>query len=190
MKKKTGINLLTGAYTLMILAMFLLPAINVPDHYIFRNTLSDLGAQHSAGAWIMNSIFAALAISSVISGWGCTKGFIFQRIILSLFGISLILSALFNQAPVNPGIQYDISEAGLHLYFACTTRLTFILLAFSTLLMLEKRSDRILAFVTGVTVMLLAILASEADHTAGIWDRLMFITTFGWMIYTYKTMDY
>jgi len=190
MKKRRKIILLTGAYILMLLAMFILPLLMVPDHSMIRNTLSDLGAQYSAGAWIMNSIFVALAFSSVLSGWECFEGFVFHRIILILFGVSLILSAFYNHAPVNPEIHYNIREDGWHLYFACTTWITFILLAFSTSLMLEKQTDRLLALITGISAVLLSLLASEADRTAGIWQRLLFIISFGWMIYTYKTMDY
>ena len=182
--------LLEGAYILLLLAMFILPLITAPEISIARNTLSELGAQFSPWSWIMNSIFAALALSAVISGWGYYEGFVFLRIILVLFGISLVLSAIFNQAPVNPEIRYNIREDGLHLYFACTTWITFIILTFSTALILEKQADRLLAVITGISAVLLSILASEADRTAGVWQRLLFITSFGWMIYTFKKIDY
>ena len=190
MNKKAKIILLEGAYFLMLLAMFILPLITAPEISIVRNTLSELGAQFSPCSWIMNSIFAALAISAVVSGWGCYEGFVFLRITLVLFGISLALSAIFNQAPVNPEIRYNIREDGWHLYFACTTWITFIILTFSTALILEKQSDRLLAVITGISAVLLSILTSEADRTAGVWQRLLFIISFGWMIYTYKTIDY
>jgi len=182
--------LLEGAYILLLLAMFILPLFKAPEISITRNTLSELGAQFSPYSWIMNAIFAALALSAVISGWGCYEGFVFLRIILVLFGISLVLSAIFNQAPVNPEIRYNIREDGLHLYFACTTWITFIILTFSTALILEKQADRLLAVITGISAVLLSLLTTEADHTAGVWQRLLFVISFGWMIYTYKTIDY
>ena len=43
MKKKSIIILLAVAFTLMLLAIFILPLFMVPDHSIIRNTLSDLG---------------------------------------------------------------------------------------------------------------------------------------------------
>ncbi len=190
MKKETKIILLEGSYFLLLLAMFILPLFTAPEISITGNTLSELGAQSSPYSWIMNSIFAALALSAVISGWGCYEGFVFLRIILVLFGISLVLSAIFNQAPVNPEIRYNIREDGWHLYFACTTWITFIILTFSTALILEKQADRLLAVITGISAVLLSLLASEADRTAGVWQRLLFIISFGWMIYTYKTIDY
>ena len=190
MKKKAKINLLAIACILMLLAMFILPQFMGPDHSIIRNTLSDLGAQNSAGAWIINSILVALAFSSVISGWGFYKGFVFNRVILVLFGVSIFLSALFNHAPVNPEIPYNIIEDGWHKYFACITWIFFAILAFSTALMHKKQTDRSLAFMAGISAVSLSLLSSEAAQTAGIWQRLLFIISFGWLIYTLKTTDY
>lgn len=188
-QKKAGIIFLEGVYILMLLAMFILPLFIVPDQSIIRNTLSELGAQISPYSWIMNSIFTALALSSVISGWRCFEGFVFQRIILVLFGISLTLAAIFNHAPADPDIQYNISEDGWHTYFACTTWLTFIILAFSNALILENPSDRLLSAAAGISVIFLLLLIFEEDTVAGIWERLLFMISFGWMIYTFKTRN-
>jgi hypothetical membrane protein len=189
MKKKTGIVLLTGACILMLSAMFILPFFRVPDHSIIRNTLSELGAQFSPYAWIMNSIFAALAVSSVISGWVCYEGFVFQRIILLLFGISLILASIFNHAPVSPATQNNIVEDAWHSYLITTTWLTFIILTFSTAVMQDKPAGRQWSVIAGIASMLLLLLFSEADQTAGLWQRLQFILSSGWMLYTFKTKD-
>ncbi len=173
----------------MLLAMFILPLFLGPDHSIIRNTISELGAQNSAGAWIINSILVALALSSVISVWGCFKGSVFIRVIIILFAVSIVLSALFNHAPVNPEIPYNISEDGWHKYFSCITWIAFVILAFSTALTLKKQAARSLALFAGISAVLLSLLSSEAEQTAGIWQRLLFIISFGWLIYTLKTTD-
>jgi hypothetical protein len=188
-RMKAGLILFTGVYLLMLLAMFMLPFFIISDYSIIRNTLSELGVQSSPASWIMNSIFAALAFSSVISGWRCFEGFVFHRIMLILFGISLTLAAFFSQAQVSYNIHYNMSEDGWHSFFACTTWMAFIILAFSTALIQEKEADRNLAIGTGLSAIFLSLLTSEADKTAGIWQRLLFIISFGWMIYTFRTMD-
>ena len=189
MKKKVKIVLLASACFMMLPAMFILPFFEGPDNSIIRNTLSDLGAQNTTGAWIINSIFVVLAISSVISVWGCFRGFAFQRVILVLFGISIVLSAFFNHAPANSAVPYNISEDGWHQYFACITWIIFAMLAFSTALIFKKQTDRSLALFAGISVLLLIFLSSESGQTAGIWQRLQFIISFGWLIYTLKTID-
>jgi hypothetical membrane protein len=188
-KESRGIMPLSAAYLLMLLAMFILPLFSVPEYSIIRNTLSELGAQSAPGAWIMNIVFTALALGSVIAGWRFFDGFVFHRIILILFGVSLALMAFFNHAPVNPEVQYNLREDGWHAYFAGTAVLSFIILSIATSFILEKQQDRQLARAAGTSAMVLMVLMAEADRLAGVWQRLILIISFGWMIYCFKASE-
>ncbi|MBG0859656.1 MAG: DUF998 domain-containing protein [Bacteroidales bacterium] len=181
-RKNPAKILLTGTYILMLSSMFILPFFSKPKLSVINNTLSELGAQSSPVSWIMNSTFALLAMSSVISGWGCFKGFIFHRTILMFFGISLLLSAIFNSISQVSHISYNIGENGWHTYFSCLSWINFIILTFSTALILKEEPDRFLAGAAGISSILLLLIVSEAVNTAGIWQRLQFIISFGWMI--------
>lgn len=185
-KKIKGIMILETACLLLIMTMFILPLFSLPEYSIIRNTMSELGAQASPRAWIMNFTFVFLALGSVIAGWSFFEGFILHRIILVLFGSSFALTAFINHAPVNPGVQYNISEAGWNAYFTCTAGLSFIILSIATSFILEKQSDRQLAICTGISVIILSVLMAEADRSAGVWQRLMYLILFGWMICTFK----
>ena len=109
----------------MLLTMFILPLFSVTGYSLIRNTLSDLGAQSAPNAWIMNSVFVSLAAGSVIAGWEYFEGFMLQRIILVLLGISLTLMAFFNHAPVIPDVKFNIGEDGWHAYFAVYSNILF-----------------------------------------------------------------
>ena len=189
MKKNGKIALLIAGYVLGLLAMVILPVITSHGYSIIRNTLSELGAQSAPEGWIMNLIFVCLAFGSVIAGWNYFEGFLLHRIVLVLFGISLTLMAFFNHAPLNPGIRYNLTEASLHEYFSGTMGLSFVILSISTSLILERQSKRLLAIAVGISIILLSVMMSEAEMYAGIWQRLMFIISFGWMIYTYSTSE-
>jgi len=189
MKKNKEILILEAAYCLLLLVMFILPVYSTSEYSIIRNTLSQLGAQNTPNAWIMNFTFMSLGIGSIITGWRYFEGFAFQRLFLILFGISLTLTAFFNHAPVNNLIQYKIQEDGWHSYFIFTAVLTFVILTFSTAFILEKQSDRLLTAAAGVSVIFLSILISEVPNAAGVWQRLLFIISFGWMIYSFKSRD-
>ncbi len=186
MKKITGIMILETGCALLIPAMFILPLFSVPEYSITRNTLGELGAQSAPGAWIMNSVFILLGLGSVIAGWSFFDGFVLHRIILVLFGISLTLTAFFNHAPVDPDIQYNIREAGWNAYFTCTAGLSFIILSIGTSFIQERQSDRQLAICAGISAIILSILMSEADKSAGVWQRFLYLISFGWMICTFK----
>jgi hypothetical membrane protein len=189
MKRNKEILILVAAYGMLLLVMFLLPCYSTPEYSIISNTLSQLGAQNTQNAWIMNFTFVSLGIGSIIAGWKYFEGFAFQRLFLILFGISLILAAFFNHAPVNTLIQYKISEDGWHSYFIFTSGLTFILLTVSSAFILEKQEDKLLAIITGISVLFLSVLMSKANQTAGVWQRLSFIISFGWMIYSFRTRE-
>lgn len=189
MEKNWGIITLVTVYILVILGMFILPLFSAPEYCIIVNTLSELGAQFAPNAWIMNLIFVSLALGSVIAGWRYFEGLIPHRVFLVLFGISLMLMAFFNHAPVNPDIQYNLKEDGWHAYFACTAELSFIILSIATSFILEKHQERLMAIAAGISAIFLSVLISEANRSAGVWQRLQFIISFGWMIYTFKARD-
>ena len=190
MKRNKEILTLVAAYVLLLLVMFVLPYFSAPEYSIIRNTLSQLGAQNTQNAWIMNFTFVSLGIGSVIAGWRYFEGFAFQRLFLILFGISLTLAAFFNHAPVNPLIQYEISEDGWHSYFIFTAGLTFVILTVSSTFIIENHTDRLLAAGAGLSVILLSALMTEVAQAAGVWQRLSFIISFGWLIYCFKTREF
>ena len=189
MKRDKVILILVASYILLVPVMFILPVYSTPEYSIISNTLSQLGAQNTPNAWIMNFTFVSLGISSIIAGWRYYEGFAFQRLFLILFGISLTLAAFLNHAPVNTLAQYNISEDGWHSYFIFNAVLTFVILTVSSTFILEKQTDRLMTTAAGVSVIFLSILTSEVAHAAGVWQRLFFIISFGWMIYSFKSRD-
>lgn len=186
---KTGIFFLTGTCSLMLIALFILPVWMAPGYSIVRNTISELGAQSLPYSWIINSLLAALAIGTVTAGWRCYEGYVFQRIYLSIFSSSLLLAALFDIIPVGGYLLYINPEEGWHSYIMQTAWLSFIILTFSTALIAEKPGNRKWSVISGLSAISLLLLVNEADQVAGIWQRLQFILTYSWMIFTFKSMD-
>ncbi len=190
MKTKRRIPAPTAAYLIMLLAIFILPFFSVPEYSIIRNTICELGAQFSPYAWIMNFTFVLLATVIVIAGWNYYESFTLHRILLVILGISLVLTGYFNHAPVNPDTEYNITEAGLHSYFACTTVISFIILSIATGFIMDRQYERILAIAAGLSAIVLSVLTSESDRLAGIWGRLLFMISSAWMIYNLRSREY
>jgi len=158
----------------------------MPGYSIIRNTLNELGAQLTPNAWIMNFTLIFLGLGSVIAGWIYFKGFVLQKIILVLFGVSLTLTAFFNHAPIDPDIHYNINENYWHAYFTCATGISFIIFSLTALFIQNKQPDRLFTILTIISVIFLSALTSKVDSLAGIWQRLLFIIAFGWMIYIFN----
>jgi hypothetical membrane protein len=186
MNRNKEILILVAAYCLLLMVMFILPNFSTPEYSIASNTLSQLGAQNTPNAWIMNLTFVSLGIGSIIAGWRYFEGFAFQRLFLILFGTSLTLAAFFNHAPINILIQYNIQEDGWHSYFIFTNGLTFVILSVTSTFIIDKQQDRLLAACAGLSAIFLSLLMSEAAQAAGIWQRLFFIISFGWMVYCFN----
>jgi len=169
----------------MLAVISILPFFSVSGYSIIRNTASQLGAQFSPNAWIMNFTFVSLGLSSIIAGGRFLDGCMFHRTFLLLFGISLVLTAFLSHAPLQPCIQYNLTEDGWHSYFAYSTGLSFTILAIAAAFILENPIDRGLALGTGLIATILSVLMSEADRLTGIRQRLIFMISFGWMIYAF-----
>lgn len=180
------LKLFAISYLILILVMFLLPFFTAEGYSIIRNTTSQLGAQKTPNAWIMNITFALIGLSSIYAGWGHYEGYWFQKIMLIIFGLSLALCAIYSHAPVNTAISFSIREDEYHSLFASTTGFGFTVLAVSTAFTKETKSEMILPISIGIIATLLSLLMFKIEMFAGIWQRMIFIFSFGWMIYEFR----
>jgi len=184
--QEIGSAVLSVTYILLLTAIFMLPLIAAPDYSIAENTLYELADQSPFASIIMNFLLMVLATGMVITGWHCYKGFLFQRIFLLLFGLSLIMTALISLYGMVTNVGQYQGNNGWHSYFITTAWLTFIILAFSTSSILNNATDWFLSVFAGLSGIFLTILMYEAEFAAGIWQRLLFVISFGWMIYAFR----
>ncbi len=131
LEKKKKIHILLPVYFIMILVIFILLYFSVAGYLIIKNTTSQLGAQNTPNAWVMNAVFMLLGIACVIEGWTNLKGYWFPKIILTIFGVSLLSTGIFRHAPINENIAFNMQEDQLHSLFASITGFSFTMLAFS-----------------------------------------------------------
>ncbi len=162
--------------------MFILPFFSVPEYTIIRNTTSHLGAQFAPHAWIMNTTFVLLGLGTIISGWSYLRGYLFHRILLVFFGLALCLTAVFQHAPVTPEVAFDRYEDSMHSLFATITGFSFTGFAVSIAFILKQKNHRILSLAVAALATVLSMLMFNASEWMGIWQRLIFISSFGWMI--------
>ena len=166
--------------------MFILPFYSVDSYTISKNTTSHLGAQNESHAWIMNVTFVLLALTSIISGWKFYQGLWFHRVVLIIFGISLICAAYFQHGPIDPGIKYDIMEDNLHSLFSSITGFSFVALAISTAFIVEFKREKLIALIIATSAIIFSVLMFKIEDLMGIWQRIIFISSFGWMIHLFQ----
>ena len=177
------IGLLPSAYILMLLVMFILPFFSVDEYSIFENTTSHLGAQGAPNAWVMNVVFAVLGIASIVDGWVRLSNFWLHKAVLIAFGASLFLTALFQHASIVPSVAFNALEDDLHSKFATITGFSFTFFAIAAAFIESTKSRRIIAVGIGTLATLLSLLIFNVPGLAGIWQRMIFILAFAWLMY-------
>ncbi|MBL6447783.1 DUF998 domain-containing protein [Fulvivirga sp. 29W222] len=187
MKSRTRTLSFVLAYVLLVMVMFLLPAFSASDYSLVQNTTSQLGAQATPNAWIMNITFVALGLSSIVAGWKFLKNYWIQQIILVVFGFSLVMVAIYRHAPIDITVGYDNHQHRIHSLFASITGFSFTVFAFSMAFVFKHMYDRWIAMLVGIFAVLLSILMFSIADFAGIWQRMIFVMSFGWLIYIFSS---
>jgi len=173
----------------MLLAIFILPFFSVEEYSILRNTTSHLGAQDAPNAWIMNLVFALLGIATIIDGWERLPKYWMHKALVTLFGMSLIFTAFFQHAPIVQGATFSELEDGLHSKFATITGFSFTFFTFSAAFIESTRLRKLVALGIGILAILLSLLIFNLPDLAGVWQRIMFIAMFGWLMYFLYTRN-
>ncbi len=178
-----SVSLLLTAYILLLLVMFILPFYSESSYSIVSNTTSHLGAQHAPNNWIMNITFMLLGLSTIYTGWKLLHPFIFHKIVLTVFGFALFFAGVFQHASIIPTKPIDIQADNIHSFFASLTGFSFTLFAISSAYIQKLNQQKMLALGIGTAATLLSILMFTYPSFMGIFQRLIFISSFGWMIH-------
>lgn len=177
-----GKAILPAVSVVMVLVIFGLPFFSVPEYEIQRHTTSELAAQGAPHAWIMNTVFVLLGVASLLDGWPRLSGLWFHRIALCVFSVALVFVAIFQHAPVPADVAYSAREDELHSLFSGLVGVSFIALAVVSGFAGVAGRDRWVGPSVGAFAMLMSILIFAIPDAAGVWQRLLFCTTFGWLI--------
>jgi len=182
---KLNIVLIWWTFLFFLLVIFILPFFSAGGYSIIKNTTSQLGAQHTPNAWIMNVLFVLLGLSAIADGWRFLGNFWFHKIVITVFGGALIMAAFFRHAPITVNTPYDVSEDKLHSVFATITGASFTLFAISASFIEKTLQRKILAFSAGVIATALSIMMFTLTDYTGIWQRLLLIISFAWLIFLF-----
>lgn len=174
------------AYFILIVVMFLLPFYSIQEYSIAKNTTSQLGSQNTPNSWIMNLTFVIMGLCSIYFGWLHYRGYLFHRIVVVCFGSSLISTAFFSHAPIDTSLQFSKWEDQMHSVFAFTTGFSFTLLAIATAFIKTGKIEKLIPITVGILATVLSSLMFSIEEFMGIWQRLLFIISFGWTIYEFK----
>lgn len=100
--------------SVMLAAMILGPALSPPEFGWIGHTTSEQAAQGSPGAWAMRAGFVAYGAGTALSAVLDWRTRPLMRLALAVFGLGLIGTALWSNAPILTGVPADLHEDWLH----------------------------------------------------------------------------
>ena len=177
------LGLLPVIYVLMLLVVFILPLFSVEEYSILKNTTSHLGAQGAPNAWVMNVVFALLGIAAAFDSWKRLSNYWLHKILIVVFGASLFLTAFFQHAPIVPDAAFSRQEDDMHSILATVTGFSFTFFAIACAFIETAKTRKLIAAGVGLLSLLLSVLIFNVAVLAGVWQRIIFIGAFAWLMY-------
>jgi len=176
----------TFVYILLLLAAFVLPYFSAEGYNGVQHSLSELGAQNAPNGWMMNAVFILLSIATAWLGTRVLRRFWFPFYLLCFFVISLGLTAFYHHAPITETLYLERTHV-MHSIFSTITGVVFSVYCAAMVITLQRRLDKALAFFMLCLAVGLSLLIVVFPDFTGVFQRVLFITAFGWIFYSLVT---
>ena len=112
-----------------------------------------------------------------------------HRVLLIVFGLSLIGAGIFSHTPINTEMAYSQTEDFYHSIASSLTGFSFTIFAISSAFIESKNKRKVIAVLVGFIAVGLSILMMNLPQYAGIWQRLIFTISFTWIIYFFNNLN-
>ncbi len=178
------------SYVLLLLVMFILPFFSATGYHLLCHTTSQLGAQSTPNSWVMNITFMGLGAACIYEALYHLKSEKLQQVLLIFFGMGLILSGIFKHAPIDSSVPFIKREDDLHSLASSLVGLSFTAFTFLSILITKTKRDKMLAIVVGISGTGLSFLIFNVPNYAGLFQKVMFILAFAWLLYFFSQVDY
>ncbi|TVP94413.1 MAG: DUF998 domain-containing protein, partial [Acholeplasmatales bacterium] len=176
-------------YGLMMLVMFILPCFSNEGMSLIAHSTSELGAQGTRNAWVMNTVFVLLGLGYGVFGIHSLKTYPVLVVMIVFFATSLIMTAFFRHAPIDPALPHDALEDTLHSVFATAVGISFSAFAASLMFVPVHRRMRYSALGMLMVAVLIPILMFTVPQWKGLFQRMMFLSAFLWLIVVFITVS-
>jgi hypothetical membrane protein len=170
-----------------IVIMLIAAHVAAPGTYHWQaHSISELGAQGYAQAWIMRLGFIGFGVLVQVAGITrirMRRRLWFREAPIMLYGLAILLAGVFSTEPFVEGVAYSAREASLHSTFAT---LAGVMLTLATLLYAltdappKRRAVHwiALALITGMSLAFGALPA-----IGGLLQRLLWAVGFAWLVF-------
>jgi Protein of unknown function (DUF998) len=182
-------NFLKSNYNIISTALFVLSImvahISSTNNYEWtKNTISDLGSQGYDRKYIMQ--FGFLAFGLTLSAGILLNGINWRTIPILMYGVCVGLTGIFCTKPFFNIDNYSTTQATIHSAFAQIAGVTFTLGILLQLFYATDKSEKWIHFLFFILVIGFSASFGLVKNYQGIFQRLLYLTSFIWLIKFYK----
>ncbi len=158
-----------------------------PDAYsMSENTVSQLGSQGYALAWVMRLGFASfggLLVAGAVVRLRMQPRYWYREVALILYGVGMFLAGVFSAEPFADGVEYSMVEAQLHSIAASVAGAGISFAAMTYALSDQPVQRRLIHAAALVGIVGLSALFGLSSTGAGVVQRLLYVVGFAWLVY-------
>lgn len=179
---KSNYNIISTAFFLFAIVVAHIFSTNNYDWT--KNTISDLGSQGYDRKIIMQ--FGFLAFGLTLSAGILINGLIWRTTPILIYGLCVGLTGVFCTKPFFNLDNYSASQATIHSALAQIAGATFTLGILVQLFYSADKSEKWIHFMFFILVVGLSASFGLVKNYQGITQRLLYLTSFIWLIKFYK----
>lgn len=182
---KSNYNIISTA--LFVLAIVVAHIFSTNNYDWTKNTISDLGSQGYERKLIMQ--FGFLAFGLILSAGIVANGLTWRTAPILIYGLCVGMTGIFCTKPFFTLDHYSVSETTIHSALAQIAGATFTLGILLQLFYSAHKSEKCMHFVFFILVVGLSTSFGLVKSYQGITQRLLYLTSFIWLIKFYKPRD-
>jgi hypothetical protein len=164
------------------LAMLVGPAYS-PDAFSWlRHSTSEQAGQNMMGAWIMRLGFVAYGAGVAAAAGIDWRTRTWMRLALAFFGVGLIATAIWSNAPIVEGLPSNLREDALHSLASGIVGFAFALACAARLFFGPGEFKDIFSWAGLLISVLIPLAMGEFPEIRGLLQRAMFVFSFVYVL--------
>lgn len=179
---KSNYNIISVALFIMVIVLAHVFANNNYDWS--KNTISDLGSQGYNKRLIMQIGF--LVFGLLLTAGILINGLSLRTIPILIYALCVSLTGVFCTKPYIEQQSYSTLEATIHAALAQIAGVTFTLGILVQLFYTDDKSEKWIHFTFFLLIIILSASFGQIKNYQGIVQRLLYLTSFIWLIKFYK----
>lgn len=158
------------------------PYFTAPGYSSVGNAISELGAQATPNAWIMNTGFVAYGLGVLVDAIRRLRTAPLVAVAFMVFGLAMCLNAVFSHRPIDHAIPYDVRADEFHSLFATAVGISFTFGAIAQSFLERGLWLRLACYAAAATAIILPLGMLQFPGIQGALQRLMFAISFTWLV--------